>query len=113
MGTDAALMLAQSLKAREREDATTFGLAKKVRVEETDLAVFCLDSPKPVLMPHLRPRGLPGACHREGKPDLRKKIMPTVTVRGNLTSERSHACRHREAAKIMAQQRRRLHVLRR
>ena len=88
MGADAALMLAQSLKAHEREDAATFGLAKKVRVEETDLAMFRLDGPEPMLMPHLRPRGLPGARHREEKPDLRKKVMPIVTVRGNLTSER-------------------------
>ena len=40
MGTDAALMLAQSLKVHEREDAATSGLAKKVRVEETDPTVF-------------------------------------------------------------------------
>ena len=53
MGTDAALMLAQSLKVHEREDITTSGLAKKVRVEEIDLVVFCLDGPRPALMPHL------------------------------------------------------------
>ena len=88
MGADAALMLAQSLKAHEREDVASFGLAKKVRIEETDLAVFRLDGPEPTLMSHLRPRGLPGARHREGKPDLRKKVMPAVTMRENLTSER-------------------------
>ena len=55
MGVDAALMLAQSLKAHEREDAATFGLVKKVRVEETDLAMFRLDGSEPALMPHLRP----------------------------------------------------------
>ena len=46
-------MLAQSLKVHEWEDAATSGLAKKVRVEETDLAVFRLDGPEPALMPHL------------------------------------------------------------
>ena len=88
MGTDAALMLAQSLKVHEQEDAATSGLAKKVRVEETDPTVFHLDGPEPVHMSHLRPRGLPDAHHHEAKPDLRKKVMPIVTVRGNLTSER-------------------------
>ena len=88
MGADAAQILAQSLKAHEREGAATSGLAKKVRVEETDPTVFHLNGPEPALMAHPRPRGLPGARHREGKPDLRKKVMPAITVRGNLTSER-------------------------
>ena len=55
MGADAALMSTQSLKAHEREDAATFGLVKKVRVEETDPTVFHLDGPEPALMAHLRP----------------------------------------------------------
>ena len=88
MGANAARMLAQNLKAHEREGAVTFGLAKKVRVEETDPAVFRLERPEPALMAHLRPRVLPSVHHREGKPDLRKKVMPAVTVKGNLTSER-------------------------
>ena len=88
MGMDVALMLAHSLKVHEREDAATSGLAKKLRVEETDLATFRLDGPEPALMPHLRLRGLPGARHHEEKPDLRRKVMPAITVRGNLTSER-------------------------
>ena len=88
MDADAAWMSAKSLKAHKREGAAASGLAKKMRVEETDLAAFRLDGPEPVLMPHLRPRGLPDAHHREKKPDLRKKVMPAVTVRRNLTSER-------------------------
>ena len=88
MGVVTAQMLAQSLKAHEWENTATFELAKKARVEETDPAAFHLDGPEPALIAHPRPRGLPGAHHRKGKPDLRKKVMPAVTVRGNLTSER-------------------------
>ena len=49
MGADVARMLAQNLKAHEREGATTFGSAKKARVEETDLIVFRPDRPELVL----------------------------------------------------------------
>ena len=55
MDADAAWMSAKSLKAHKRKDTVTFGSAKKVRVEETDLAVFRLEHPEPVLMAHLRP----------------------------------------------------------
>ena len=55
MGADAAMMLAQSLKTHELEDTATFGLPKKVRVEETDPIVFHLERPEPTLMAHLRP----------------------------------------------------------
>ena len=88
MDADADWMSAKSLKAHKREGAAASKLAKKVRVEETDLTVFLLDGPEPTLMSHLRSRGLPGVRHREEKSNLRKKVMPAITVRGNLTSER-------------------------
>ena len=55
MGAVMAQMLAQSLKAHEREDTATSGLAKKARVEETDPTAFRLDGPEPTLIAHPRP----------------------------------------------------------
>ena len=55
MDADAAWMSAKSLKAHKREGAATSGSAKKARVEETDLVVFHLDHPEPVLVAHLQP----------------------------------------------------------
>ena len=51
--TDAARMLAKSLKAHKKKGAATSGSAKKVRVEETDPIVLRLDRPEPVLVVHL------------------------------------------------------------
>ena len=95
MGTDAALMLAQSLKVCEREDAATSGLAKKVRVEETSSivpvqAAIAVDAPSDVEpavprassrsppaevpAPESHPKEAPGAERRRRKKMLARKI---------------------------------------
>ena len=72
MDVNVARMLAQSLKAHEREGTVTFGSAKKARVEETDPTVFHLDHPEPVLR-HIFDRECFPMC---------------IIVRENLTSGR-------------------------
>ena len=67
MDTDVARMLAKSLKAHKRKGATTSGLAKKVRMEETDLAVLRLDRPEPMLVVHLLPQVLSDPVEGESK----------------------------------------------
>ena len=72
MDADAARMLAKSLKAHKKKGTATSGLAKKVRVEETDLTVLRLDRSEPTLVVHLRSRVLPdlaegGSRRRTGR----------------------------------------------
>ena len=55
MDADAAWISTKSLKAHKKEGAAASSLAKKARVEETDLAAFRLDRPEPVLVAYLRP----------------------------------------------------------
>ena len=108
MGTDAARMLAKSLKAHKREGAATFGSAKKARVEETDLIVLHLDCPEPMLVAHLRPRVLLDPMEGESRRGTERRSQKEGETQ---SQKEGHACHHCEAAEAMAQKGWRLHVL--